>query len=290
MELIENLLEPAAAAKPAIVCRQIKDADIEAVAALLCRGFPERPANYWRNAMRQLRDREAPEGFPRYGFGIFDRGVPVGALLLIASIGDDGHPRGNLSSWFVEAAYRGYSGMLQAMPFRWKNLTLFNISPAPNTIATIEAAGFRSYATGSFISIAGFGPRGRRARIRRVPKEEPIANERLRRLVAAGCVAFEVETNGERLPFAFLPRRVKWNALPGAQLAYCRSVDDFVALARPLGRRLLTMGFPIVTIDATGGIEGLVGVFRAGQPKMFRGPHPPRLGDLGDSELALFGH
>jgi hypothetical protein len=277
-------------ARRAVVCRRIGDADIEGVAALLARGFPERAPEYWSRAMRVLRDRDAPEGLPRYGFGVFDNGEPVGALLLIASVGDDGAARGNLSSWYVEPRFRAYSSMMQAMALRLPNLTLFNISPAPHTIDTIEAAGFKSYSTGAFIALAGSGPSARKTRVRRLSRADVLDDDRLSRLASAGCLVLEAAAGGELSRHAFLPRPLRWNMIPAAQLVYSPSVEGFVALARPLGRRLLASGFPFVAIDATGPVAGLGGVFRRGQPKMFRGPRPPRLGDLSDSELVYFGH
>jgi len=277
------------APKTAIVCRQIRVDDIDAVVRLLARGFPERPLDYWRVAMSRLRDRETPEGYPRFGYGLFNRDMMVGVLLLIVSRGDDNKLRGNLSSWCVEPEFRGYSVLLQAAPFRLKDLTLFNISPAPNTIRTIEASGFRRYSTGVFLAVAGIGGKTPDAVARRMSVELVRSNVRVARLVDGGCLAFEVDWRGERIPFAFLPRRALGGWAPCAHLAYCRSLDDFVAVARPLGRALLKAGYPLIAVDATGPIAGLVGRFAHGQPKMYRGMNPPRLGDLSDSEIALFG-
>jgi hypothetical protein len=43
-------------------------------------------------------------------------------------------------------------------------------------------------------------------------------------------------------------------------------------------------------LDANGAIGGLVGRYFDGiMPKYFKGPRPPRLGDLAYTEAALFG-
>ncbi len=74
------------------------------------------------------------------------------------------------------------------------------------------------------------------------------------------------------------------------QLIYCRSVDDFVACARTIGRFLLKRGKPLVIVDANGPIQGLVGIYSdARGQKYFKGSTPPRLGDLADTEFALYG-
>jgi hypothetical protein len=49
-------------------------------------------------------------------------------------------------------------------------------------------------------------------------------------------------------------------------------------------------GCPLVVIDAKGRVPGLVGHYVGGlMPKYFKGGKPPRLGDLADTEAAMFG-
>jgi hypothetical protein len=46
----------------------------------------------------------------------------------------------------------------------------------------------------------------------------------------------------------------------------------------------------LVAFDANGPIEGLPGRYvDAASPKYFKGPNPPRLGDLAFSERVMFG-
>ena len=56
-----------------------------------------------------------PQGYPRFGYMLDHEGVPVGVLLLIYSLRDaDGETaiHCNLSSWYVEPAFRNYAPML----------------------------------------------------------------------------------------------------------------------------------------------------------------------------------
>lgn len=104
-----------------------------------------------------------------------------------------------------------------------------------------------------------------------------------------GCISLVCATSEDATPFVFRPR-VAWKAIPCAQLVYCRDVDDFVRFAGPLGRFLARRGMPFVVVDANGAIAGLVGVYRRGsRPKYFKGPQPPRLGDLAYTECAIMG-
>ena len=97
---------------PPLRCRQIGEADIAAVAALLGRGFPNRTRQFWSDALARLTRREPPPGFPKYGYLLESGEVPVGALLLICStMREDGRlaTRCNLSSWYVEPSFRAYA-------------------------------------------------------------------------------------------------------------------------------------------------------------------------------------
>jgi len=74
------------------------------------------------------------------------------------------------------------------------------------------------------------------------------------------------------------------------QLIYCRDICEYVACAGAIGRYLLGRGKVSVILDANGSVPGLVGIYteKRGR-KYFRGPHRPRLADLTDTELVLYG-
>jgi hypothetical protein len=73
-------------------------------------------------------------------------------------------------------------------------------------------------------------------------------------------------------------------------LIYARDIDEFVRVAGPVGRFLAARGGPLVIMDANGPVPGLLGkYFCLKQPKYFKGPHRPSLGDLVHTEVAMFG-
>ena len=277
-------------ARPRITCRRMGEDDVAAAVAVLSRGFPEREPGYWRRGLQRLRERDVPDGYPRFGYVLSDHDRVVGVLLVIVARGDEGTLRGNVSSWIVEPDYRAYSSMLGAAPLRL-GITLFNISPTPATIATIEAQGFRRYVAGTFHAVAALGPAVRGARVRAVRADDHDVTPVLTSHATLGCLAFEVRAaDGGLHPFVFVRRRVLGGGVPCAQLVYCQSVAAFVKFAGPLGRRLLRYGLPLVMFDADGPIEGLIGAYRDGtRVKYVRGPAQPRLGDLADTELVLLG-
>ncbi len=96
----------------------------------------------------------------------------------------------------------------------------------------------------------------------------------------------------EVIPFIFFPLRKRRGIipLPALQLGFCHDISDYVRCAGAIGRYLLRRGRPVVILDANGPVAGLAGVYsEARGRKYFKGPGRPRLGDLADTELAIFG-
>jgi hypothetical protein len=285
-------------ALPAIRCRQIGESDLAAVAALLARGFPTRTRQFWLRAMAELGRRQPPPGLPKYGYLMESGGDPVGAVLLICSTmpaGDTSVVRCNLSSWYVDPAFRAYATLLVARALRHKGVTYLNVSAAPHTWPIIEAQGFSRYCDGIFVAIPmlrGFGGRGVSvfdAKRRPDVAFDAVDQEVLLQHAEHGCIGLWCATAERAYPFVFRRRMVK-HALPCAQMIYCKDVGDFVRFAGPIGRYLARQGRLFVIIDANGPIAGLAGAFRRGSmPKYFKGPQRPRLGDLAYTEYAIMG-
>jgi hypothetical protein len=80
------------------------------------------------------------------------------------------------------------------------------------------------------------------------------------------------------------------NLIGAVQLVYCRDPADVVRLSGNLGRFLLRGGIAVAVIDANDRLNGVACVFVADRaPRYFRGAAPPAVGDLSDTEMALFG-
>ena len=282
---------------PGLRCRQIGEADSGAVATLLMRGFPHRNRQFWLAALAQLTKHEPPPGLPKYGYLLESDGVPVGAILLICAklpAGDSVVNRCNLSSWYVEPAFRVYAPLLVSQALRHKDVTYVNISPSPHTIPIIEAQGFSPYCDGIFVAVPMlnglFG--GSRAKVFGAHWQPEVEFDRLAQEVllqhaAHGCVSLWCATSEYAYPFVFRRRLVK-AVIPSAKLIYCRDVGDFVRFAGPIGRCIAVRGIPFVIVDANGPIPGLVGAFRRDRvPRYFKGPQRPHLGDLAYTEFAF---
>jgi hypothetical protein len=284
-------------------CREIAEADLDAVADLLTRGFVGRSHGYWMAGLRRQAAREVPDGYPRFGYMLDSNASPVGVLLLLYSSRiEDGEPsiQCNLSSWYVEPAFRGYAPLLTRIAQRHKEVTYLNISPATRTWPIIEAQGFSSYCSGLFFSVPLLSRAPPGMTIETVSPDARAVDglseaevELLTRHARYGCLSLVCRApDGRLFPFVLLPMRIRrgWIAPPAMQLVYCRDVAGFVECAGSVGRALIRHGKFSVILDANGPVEGLAGIFsKARGRKYFKGPHRPRLADLTDTELVLYG-
>jgi hypothetical protein len=286
-----------------IRCREISEADLDAVAKLLTRGFAGRSRDYWMQGLRRQAIRDVPEGYPRFGYMLHNDGCPVGVLLLLYTSRRNGSAtmiQCNLSSWYVEPAFRNYAPLLTKIAQRHKEVTYLNISPATWTWPIIEAQGFASYCSGLFFSIPALSGVTKGMTVETVaPETQAIEGlpdaevELLTRHACYGCLSLVCRTpSGGAFPFILLPMRIRrgWIAPPAMQLIYCRDISEYVACAGAVGRALIRHGKLSVILDSNGPLRGLTGIYSGARGrKYFKGPHPPRLADLTDTELVLYG-
>jgi hypothetical protein len=284
-------------------CREISEADIDAVADLLTRGFIGRSREYWMQGLRRQAAREIPSGYPRFGYMLDHDGLPVGVLLLLYGSRADGATTTvycNLSSWYVEPAFRNYAPLLTRIAQKNKEVTYINISPATWTWPIIETQGFSPYCSGLFFSVPALSRVGSGITVeivtsgaRVIEGLPPGETELLIRHTHYGCLSLICRTaTGEALPFILLPIRIRrgWIAPPAMQLIYCRDIAAYVQCAGAIGRLLIRQGKISVLVDSNEAIPGLIGLYtEARGRKYFKGPQRPRLADLTDTELVLYG-
>ncbi len=281
---------------PPIRVREIAVSDLDQVASLLGRGF-QRESYYYSFALARLAQHTTPADCPKFGYLMeVDKRV-VGAILLVFSAfeTDEGRQlRCNVTGWYVEPAYKSYAALFASRAFRRKDVTYLNISARPAARPIIKAQGFAQYSGGQFVALPALqltcdAP----AKI--IPSDElPCASfeasdrELLVTHAEFGCIAVWCVAAERAYPFVFLPRMFKrW--MPGVQLIYCREVGDVVRFAKPIGRYLAARGLFLLSIDANGPIDNLVGRFLEGKsPRFFRGPACPRIGDIAYTQAAMF--
>jgi hypothetical protein len=284
-----------------IRARPIETADVPDDVNILARGYErDRKPAFWDRMLSRLAAHSVPPGFPQYGQLLEANGRIVGALLQIYSEPPaHGAPgvRCNVSSWYVDPDFRSYATLLVSHAIRHKNVTYLNISPAPHTRQIALAQGYQRYSDGVFLALPALSrsqPDIIGARIvdaGAVPDVafDPMERDLLLEHAGYGCISFWCVTPERAHPFVFRRRRIK-RFLPCAQLIYCPDIDELVRHAGLIGRHLLRHAGPLMVMDANGPIPGLVGrYFDDTMPKYFKGPQPPRFGDLAYTEVALFG-
>jgi hypothetical protein len=286
-----------------IRCREISATDLDAVAELLTRGFVGRSRDYWMQGLRRQAAREVPNGYPRFGYMLHSDGVPVGVLLLLyTSRINGGEPmiQCNLSSWYVEPVFRNYAPLLTSLAQKNKEVTYLNISPATWTWPIIEAQGFKPYCSGLYFSLPALSRVTLGMTVETIAPDvtaiEGLSDtevELLTRHARYGCLSLVCRTTtGGALPFILLPMRIRrgWIAPPAMQLIYCRDVAEYVQCAGAIGRALIRHAKIAVILDSNGPVPGLTGLYSSARGrKYFKGPHRPRLADLTDTELVLYG-
>jgi hypothetical protein len=285
-------------------CREIAETDIDAVADLLTRGFAGRSREYWMQGLRRQAARAVPIGYPRFGYMLDQDGQPVGVLLLLyTSRGNGGGEptiHCNLSSWYVDPAFRNYASLLTRIAQRHKEVTYLNISPATWTWPIIEAQGFTSYCSGLFFAVPALSRTAAGMTVETIsPDARAIEGlcdtevELLARHARYGCLSLVCRTpSGGAFPFILLPMRIRrgWIAPPAMQLIYCRDIAEFVDCAGAVGRALIRHGKFSILLDSNGPVSGLTGFYSSARGrKYFKGPRQPRLADLTDTELVLYG-
>jgi hypothetical protein len=303
-ELTRPKIVPQAASASGIRCRQIGPADLDGVAELLTTGFPLRDRSYWVAALRYLRERDVPEGFPRYGYLLAHGDRVAGVLLLIFTSGINGcahSVRCNVSSWYVTPEFRALAPMLVRPALRHKQVTFINTSPAENTLTTIQSQGFERFCSGVFAAIPALTTRswsGKAIRLADTARPQDYLPESevalLREHEVRGCLSLILQMHGDSYPVIVRRRlvgqRSRYVRMPCAQLIYARDLECIVRLSGLIGRYLALRGMPVLLIGANQTIAKLPGKYYEGRtPMYYRGPDSPRLGDLAYTEAALFG-
>jgi hypothetical protein len=279
--------------------REIVAEDLGAIAKLLAHGFTRSTPLDWMGILEKLSRHPTPVTLPRYGYLIESGRAVVGVILVISSVVQtDGAMslRSNLSSWYVLPPFRGYAPLLLSRLLKNPDVTYVNVSPAPHTLPIILAQGFVPLSSGKFfVPINPFARLGN-AKVQLIKPDDseiPGLDQFERDLLLAharyGCISVSCQTPDGAYPFVFRPRLIK-RRIPSAQLIYCRDIADLARLFGPVGRSLGRRGRFMVSVDSDRPIEGLRGLHVMGvNPKYYRGPARPRVGDLAYTESAMFG-
>lgn len=256
--------------------REITFGDLHAVLELLCEGFPRRTTDYWQKALDRLTDRPVVAGFPRYGYLLEADGQPQGVLLLLTAVIDSAI-RSNLSSWYVRQPYRGLATQLVQLATRTRGATYLDLTPAPKVLPIVKALGFKPYSNGTLL----FTPR------------LLLAGSPGARIVGAceedGCDGFILEDEQGQMRALYRIKTLK-RMIPAARFVF-GDPRRLCAAGGTIARLLLKRGIPLAMVDAPLGLQPPPGIILMPQREVRYSKHgePPAVGDLRESEIALFG-
>lgn len=283
-------------ASASVICREMTAGDIPAVATLMAAEFCW-SRDRWLDGLAVMRDRDSPEGYPRFGYVLEHEDEVVGAILTIfATVSHHGRAgvRCNVSSWHVAPCARGHGLRLTRRVLAHRDVTLLDLTPMPHTRRFIEGCGFKRYTQGQFACAPALRLNGRRMRVRSYHPDDapqlegPAEAALLADHAAYDCLSLVCETPQGLAPFVFALRRLKRTPLAYAQLVYCRDTQDFLRCAGPLGRHLLRQRAVLTLLDSDGPAPGLPGRFIKDRwPRYYLGPEPPRANDLAYTEAVL---
>jgi len=266
-----------------IRCRPIQESDLDGLADLLTRGFPRSNRDHWMRGFARWKTLPVIEELPRYGYLLEGRLGPVGAALLISSR-RGGKILSNLSSCYVDPQWSGQAGQLLSAATRLKHVTYLDASPSPNNWRALLAQGFTPY---NFGRSAVFAWPGRGTVSETIPDGLAEA-QLLRDHRDMGWISLVVEKDGLLSPFVLKPYRLDKPPVEVMEVMFCRGAEDLRRCAPALARYFLPRGSLGFLID--GDMETRLSHYQEGrEPRYFKGPYRPILGDLAYTEKAVFG-
>jgi hypothetical protein len=257
--------------------RDITFNDLKAVLELLCEGFPRRSPAYWQVALNQMSTRALVPGYPRYGYLLESDDRPQGVLLLLTTT-IDAVVRSNLSSWYVRKPYRGSAIHLFQHATREKGGVYLNLSPSDKVLPIVQAFGFKPYTNGTLLFTPRLllGSHNSDVRVLGSCQEN-------------GCEGFFLEDNLGTMKVLYRIKKLK-SMVPAARLVY-GDPKRLSAAGPAVSRALIRRGLPIAMADAPLGFEPPRGIVLMPKREIRyskRGA-PPAVGDLRETEIAVFG-
>ncbi len=272
--------------------REITAQDLPAIPGLLCEGFPSTTPGFWVRALDALSKRAPVPDLPRYGIVLDNDGTLDGVMLMVS------HESGeatycNLSSWYVRDSHRGLATFMFGHALRTKGVTFLDCSPTPGVVPIIEKFGFQPYTGGSLLLDPRValkrGPTVSRLTRADLAQIEPAERARLDAHLDYGCQGFLAhDAKGAPTPILYRVARLKRH-IPVARFVH-GAPDAILAHAGSILRHLIARAVPLALVDWPAQTEAPFGrALPSYGVRYRRGETAPALGDLLDTEYAVFG-
>jgi hypothetical protein len=270
----------------------ITEGGLDRALAILARGFPHVGRERWVSGLAWL------AGAPSLADVASGRilradGNDVGVILTLGSRRDSG-PAGvvNLSSWYVDPAFRLSAPFMLRKVTSARDLAYTSLTPSDSVERMLMALGFqRACAQRVLVPVALAACRPARAQVRPHGSAQDSLAEGLRRALddhaAAGCLCAVLEDEDGLHPLVFFPRRRA--GMRSALLAYAEDPARVLRHRGAVGRHLLRRGVLALTVDHPAGPVPS-DVIRLSPPRrLIKGPRPAAAIDYLYSELPAFG-
>lgn len=274
--------------------REITEDDLPVVVALLTEGFPRRRSSYWRRGLENMHLLPRAPGYPQYGYLLEEDGAAQGVILVLSSLVNNTAARANDAAWYVRKGYRTKAAILYRLAVMQEDGVHVNVTPATHVVPITRAFGFKPYTGGVCLINASASLRPAHGwRLKRyVPAlrgDLPAdAAELAERHCRYGCSVLLLDNGTAPIELVVYRLKLIKGIIPCAQLLH-GTPEHVLAASGPLMRHLLTRGIflALVDIDETTRTFG----FRRypGRNLRYAKGGTPAIGDLLDSEYALFG-
>lgn len=253
---------------------------------MLTDGFRIHPRDFWNKSLARIAARPAVEGVPRIGYTLESDAGLVGVILTLWSRRGDESVCA-LSSWYVDKSYRRpHATSLPITATSVDGPLYLNTSPADHTRKSMASMGWTQYNFGRSVAfpVLTWGTGKVSEDIpENLPERDLLEDHR-----AWDCVSVVCRKDDMVSPFVFRPRRVTPFKLPIMELIYCRDTLEFERCGAALGRWFLGRGSLGFILD--GKVKRMPSVYAEGkEPRLYKGPRPPRLNDLAYTEKVLVG-
>lgn len=233
--------------------RPITEDRLDAAIAVLERGFPGRPAAFWRKGLARVLAFCGSHSCPP-GYLMTADEADVGVLLTFANKRTEPRPIVNLSSWYVDAPHRWLAPrMLQQVTGCSKTLYT-DLTPTPQLRPMIERLGFRARSDGAIVHLLPWTwlTHPRNAEI--IPleriKSADLAPDMLTMMAdhaELGCITCALWDEDKLHPLVFVPMRRR--GIPFARLVYAHSKTAVASNLGAIARHLLGRGVAFLMID-----------------------------------------
>lgn len=271
--------------------RPITDDTLDAAISVLARGFPDRPATFWREGFARVRTFCGATDPPGYLMALDE--AEVGILLTFKNKRTEPRPVVNLSSWYIDLPHRWLAPrMLQKITDCSKTLYT-DLTPTPHLRPMIERLGFRPQSDGAIFHLLPWTllTHPRKAEVvslqRIAPSDLPTAMlTTLADHAELGCVTCALHDGDILHPLVFVPMRRR--GISFVRLAYAQSKSAVAANLGAIARYLLHHGFLFLMIDGFEGERMPHCVFtRKAPPVYVKGNVSPDIIDYTYSELVM---